>query len=110
MGEPWQLWLLLLPCALATYFWRGLGVLLAGRQRIDSELFRWVDCVAYAMVTGLIARMVVMPTGTLASATLIERLLACAVALLCYWLTRKNLFAGVASGTVVIVLMSYLRN
>lgn len=110
MSEPWQLWLLLLPCALATYFWRGLGVLLAGRLRVESELFRWVECVAYAMVTGLIARMVVMPTGTLASATLIERLLACAVALLCYWLTRKNLFAGVASGTVVIVLMSYLRN
>jgi branched-subunit amino acid transport protein len=104
-----ELWLLLLACAIATYFWRGLGVLLAGRLQVESEWFRWVECVAYAMVTGLIARMVVMPTGTLASSPLPERLLACAVALLCYWLTRKNLFAGVASGTVVIVLMRYLR-
>jgi branched-subunit amino acid transport protein len=105
-----ELWLLLLLCAAATYFWRGLGVLLAGRLAVNSELFRWLECVAYAMIAGLIARMVVIPTGTLAAAPLFDRLLACAVALLCYWLTRKNLFAGVASGTVVIVLMSYLRN
>ncbi len=104
-----ELWLLLLLCALATYFWRGLGVLLAGRLRVDSELFRWVECMAYAMVTGLIVRMVLMPTATLASVALFDRLLACGVALACYWLTRKNLFAGVASGTGVIVLMSYFR-
>ena len=36
-------------------------------------------------------------------------MLACGVALLCYRLTRKNLFAGVASGTAVIVLMGNFR-
>jgi branched-subunit amino acid transport protein len=104
-----ELWLLLLLCAMATYFWRGLGVLLSGRIKVESELFRWVECVAYAMVTGLIARMIVMPTGTLAASPLAERLLACAVALLCYRLTRRNLFAGVASGVAVMVAAAYLR-
>lgn len=103
-----ELWLLLLLCAMATYFWRGLGVLLSGRIRIDSDLFRWLECVAYAMITGLIARMIVMPTGTLAATPLTARVLACGVALLCYRLSPKNLPAAVGSGTLVMVLMSYL--
>ena len=104
-----ELWLLLILCAIATYLWRGLGTLLAGSIRLDSDLFRWLECVAYAMVTGLIARMVVMPSGTLATTPLTERLLACGVALLCYRLSGRNLFASVALGVAVMVGASYWR-
>jgi branched-subunit amino acid transport protein len=83
-------------------------MLLSGRIALDSDLFRWLECVAYAMVTGLIARMIVMPSGTLAATPLAARLLACGVALLCYRLTRRSLPAAVASGTLVMVLLSYL--
>lgn len=102
-----ELWLLVLLCAVATYFWRGLGVLLSGRIKADSEIFRWVECVAYAMVAGLIVRMIVMPTGTLAMSPLWERLLACAVALVIYWLTKKNLFIAVGAGLATIVGAAY---
>ena len=61
-----ELWILLILCTLGTYAWRGLGVLLAGRLEPDSDLFRWVSCVAYAMIAGLVMRLIVMPGGPLA--------------------------------------------
>lgn len=100
-----ELWLLLALCTMVTYFWRGLGVVLSGRINVDSELFRWAECVAYAMICGLITRIVVMPTGTLSTCPLWVRVLACAAALLCYRLTRKNLSAGVAAGLMVMAAL-----
>jgi branched-subunit amino acid transport protein len=103
-----EFWLLLLLCVAATYFWRGLGMLLSGRIAVDSDLFRWLECVAYAMITGLIVRMIVLPGGTLAATPLSVRLLACSVGLLCYRLCRKSLPAAVAGGTLVMLLAGYL--
>ena len=107
-GAP-EIWLLVLAGAAATYAWRGLGVLLSGRIEPDSELFRWVACVAYAMIAGLVARIIVMPTGALSETLLVERLAACAVALVAFYATRRNLFAGVAAGAVSLVAFNYLR-
>lgn len=104
-----ELWLLIAACGLGTYLWRGLGVALSGRIEPDSELFRWAACVAYAMVAGLIARIVVMPTGVLAESLLMDRLAACAVALIAYYAVRRNLFAGVIAGAATLVVLSQLR-
>jgi branched-subunit amino acid transport protein len=104
-----ELALLVLACGAATYMWRGLGVLLSGRVRADSELFTWVGCVAYAMVASLIARMVFLPSGTLTATLLPERLLACAVALAVYYAGRRNLFLGMLAGFVAIVCTGWLR-
>jgi branched-subunit amino acid transport protein len=104
-----ELALLVLACGAATYIWRGLGVLLSGRVRADSEIFTWVGCVAYAMVASLIARIIFLPSGTLTATLLPERLLACAVALAVYHAGRRNLFLGMSAGFVVIVASGWLR-
>lgn len=101
-----ELWALVAACAAGTYLWRGLGVLLSGRIRVDSEIFSWIACVAYAMVAGLVARIVVMPTGMLAETALTERLMACAVALAAYYVGRRNLLIGVGAGVAAIVLIA----
>lgn len=99
----------MLACGAATYMWRGLGVLLSGRVRVESEIFAWVGCVAYAMVAALISGMVFAPAGTLATTTLTERLLACAAALAVYYWRRRNLFIGIVAGFAVIVTAGLLR-
>lgn len=104
-----DLWLLVLACAAGTYLWRGLGVLLSGRIQVDSELFKWVACVAYAMVAGLIVRIIVMPAGMLAQSMLTDRLLACALALLAFYTCRRNLFIGVCAGVVTLIAFNYAR-
>ena len=104
-----ELWILVVASALGTYAWRGLGVLLSGRIKVNSELFNWVACVAYAMVAGLISRIVLMPGGMLAETALAERLIACAAALVAYYASRRNLFLGVGAGVAAIMAMSALR-
>lgn len=98
-----DLWLLLAACGAATYLWRGPGVLLSAGIDPRSRGFTWVACVAYAIIAGVISRMLVMPTGELAEITLAERALGSAAALAAYfWLTRRNLFIGIFAGALAL--------
>lgn len=101
--------LLVLVCGAGTYLWRGLGVTLSGRIRPESAVFTWVGCVAYAMIAGLIARIIVMPVGILTKTLLEHRLLGCAVALAVFFLFRRNLFIGVVTGGIVLMVLHYAR-
>jgi branched-subunit amino acid transport protein len=100
--------LLVLACGLATYLWRGLGVLLSGRISANGEFFAWAGCVAYAMIAGLTTRILLMPSGTLADTPLWARLLGCAVALAVYFSWRRNLLVGIAVGFGVLIGALYL--
>ena len=100
-----ELALLVLGCAIATYAWRGLGLLVSGRVRIDSDFFVWAGCVAYALIAGLAVRIILLPAGTLATTPLPERLIACAIALIAYFALRKNLFIGIVAGFVALVAL-----
>ena len=100
-----ELALLVLGCAVATYLWRGVGMLVSGRVRMDSEFFIWAGCVAYALIAGLAVRILLLPTGTLAATPLPERLAACAIALVVYFVFRRNLFVGIATGFVALVAL-----
>ena len=104
-----ELALLIVACGLATYLWRGLGMLVSSRVRMDSEFFIWASCVAYAMIAGLAVRILLLPTGTLAATPLPERLVACAIALVVYFVARRNLFVGIAAGFVVLVTLGAAR-
>jgi branched-subunit amino acid transport protein len=98
--------LLAVACGLGTYLWRGLGVALSARIRPESELFAWIGCVAYAMLAGLISRVILMPSGALEHTALWQRLAATGFALLAYLLfTRKNLFAGVVASAVAMYVI-----
>jgi branched-subunit amino acid transport protein len=105
-----ELALLVVGCAIATYLWRGLGMLVSARVRMDSEFFVWAGCVAYALIAGLAVRILVLPTGTLAATPLPERLVACVIALVVYFVFRRNLFVGIAAGFVALVGLVAIRN
>lgn len=104
-----ELWSLLVVCGAATYLWRGPGVLISTGMNPRSEVFSWVSCVAYAIIAGVVSRMLLMPTGALAETTLVERALGCAAGAAAYfWLTRRNLLAGVAAGAFAMGLLKAL--
>ena len=100
--------LVLVTVALITYAWRGLGVLLSGRIDPEGPVFEWVGCVAYALLAGLIARMIVLPIGPLEATALGARLAAAAVALAMFFLSRKNIGLGVAAGAGALVLLTWV--
>lgn len=100
-------WIVVLAGAVATYVWRGLGVLLSGRIDPEGLVFRWVGCVAYAVLAGLVARMILLPIGSLAATPLLNRVAAAGAALLVFYVARRNLLLAVVVGGGALTLLSY---
>jgi branched-subunit amino acid transport protein len=98
--------LLVLACGAGTYLWRGMGVAVSSWLAPDSELFAWVGCVAFAMLAGLVSRIVLIPSGPLEHTVLWQRLAAVGVSLVMYLaITRKNLLAGVMASAAAMYLL-----
>lgn len=105
----WGPYIALAVTFLVTYGLRALGVTLSGRLNTDSAIFEWVACVTYALLAGLISRMIVLPVGPLAETPLADRLGAALLALAIFFLTRRNLLLGVLSGFSLLVLLTWGR-
>ncbi len=109
-AQVWGPVLVILLGGLVTYVWRALGVSLSGRIDPDGPLFAWTACVAYALLAGLIARMILLPRGDLAETATLDRLGAAAIALAVFFLmTRRNMLAAVAAGSGTLVLLTWAR-
>jgi len=91
-------WWIVLGCAAATFLWRALGVLVARRIDANGAFFRWITCVSYAMVAGLIFRMIMLPESDLAGVSLPIRIAAVVIAFGAYYLFKRRLVAGVLAG------------
>jgi len=103
--SPW--WYILMG-GLVTYAWRGAGVALSGRMGAEGPFLRWVTSVAYALLAGLIARMIVLPQGGLADTPLLVRLSAALVAFGVYFLARRNILLGVMAGTFWLIIFTWV--
>lgn len=103
--ETSQLWLIVLGCAAATFVWRGLGVMVVRRIDADGDFFKWISCVSYAMLAGLVFRMIMLPESELASVSLMHRILAVVIAFGAYYLFGRRLVAGVVAGGVSLAVM-----
>ena len=98
--------LLVLACGAGTYLWRGLGVAVSTKLSTDSEFFAWVGCVAFAMLAGLVSRIVLIPSGPLENTALWQRLAATAISLVVYFVvTRKSLISGVLASASAMYLL-----
>jgi len=100
-----SLWLIVLGCGAATFVWRFLGVVVVKRIDANGAIFQWITCVSYAMVAGLIFRMVIMPESELASVSMVIRITAVAIAFAAYFLFRRRLVAGVLAGGISLSTM-----
>lgn len=88
----------------ATLLWRGLGVFLAQRLDPKGAVFRWFSFASFAVLAGLLSRLLILPTGDLATIGLEVRLGAAVIGVAAFYLSRRNLLVGVASGTLSFAL------
>ena len=107
IGDWHSLIVLLLAGFLPNEVWRMLGLWLGGGVDEESELLVWVRAVATAILAGVIAQILVIPPGALASIPPGLRYGAVAVGLVVFMLTRRSIFLGVASGELVMVAGKY---
>ena len=108
MGDAAYGYLILVVAAACTYGWRALGVALAGRIGPNSAWLEWIGCVAYALLAGLIARMLVLPAGPLTDTALLSRAIAVGLAIAVYFGLRRNILAGVLAGAGALTLLESL--
>ena len=94
---------LLLLGVLPSEIWRWLGLMLGGGLDEDSEIIMWVRAVATALIAAVVARIVLIPPGALASMPLGVRLAALGIGFLAFLLIRRSAFAGVLVGEAVLV-------
>lgn len=108
--QGWGLWIALAGATLGTYFCRAIGVLLAKRINQDSEIFRWLAAVTYAMVAALVVRMVLMPVGLLSTVPVWIRILICilSVGVMVSSPTRR-LVPALLTGTLLMLAYGVIR-
>jgi hypothetical protein len=100
----WGYLVLLLVGFLPADLWRMLGLLMARGIDEESELLVWVRAVATAVLAGVIAKIVFFAPGTLAVLPLSARLIAISCGFFAFLLTRRSVFAGVATGEVALMI------
>lgn len=102
-----QLVYMLVAGFLANNVWRWAGVVASRGLDENSEIVRWVRAVATALVAGLVAKIVLFPSGDLALVPQGLRVGALAAAVVAYFAFRRSVIAGVAAGEIVLIGGNY---
>lgn len=89
-----ELYLIIGLAIMATYVWRLAGVFFAKKIDPNGQVFIWLGCVAYALLAGLMSRVLLVPVGVLADTGLFGRLLAMSAGFLVYYLCGRSFFAA----------------
>ena len=105
------MWAALIAACLGTYLWRGLGVFLSGKISQDSEIFKWLSAVTYAMVAALTLRIILLPVGLLSTVPIYVRLIVSVLALIVmYSRPEKRMVPALLTGTLALVLYALAVN
>ena len=97
-GDPSALLVLLLAGVLPNEIWRMLGLWLGGGIDETSEVLVWVKAVATAILAGVIAQILFLPPGALASIAAPLRYGAVAIGFVAFFVSRRSIFVGVVTG------------
>ena len=84
--------------------WRWLGIVLGRGLDEESEIILWVRGVATALIAAVVARIVVLPPGALASVPLTVRIAALGIGFAAFLLIRRSALAGVLAGEAALIL------
>jgi len=104
-----HLWLIIFVSILSTYIWRLLGIVIANHLHPDSAVSQWITCVAYAVLAGIIARMIVATEGALAEAPLVDKLVALGIGFAVFYIAKRNTSFGTAAAFLSFMMFSLWR-
>ncbi len=109
MLSGWSLGAALIGACVGTYICRANGVLLSSHIHQDSEIFRWLSAVTYAMVAALTIRLILLPVGLLETVPVWTRILICGLSLgLTLYRPGRLLTPALFLGTLLMILYGAL--
>jgi hypothetical protein len=88
--------------------WRLLGLIMARGLNEKSEIVLWSRAVATAILAGVIAKLILFPSGELAAMPLSVRVIAAASGFAAFLAIRRSLLAGVAIAEIVLIVGGFL--
>ena len=98
--------LVILVTSFATYLSRFLGVISSEKIKETSKIFKWFNCVAYATLAALIARMIVFPAGVLSESVIFFRFIVLIGAIILFLITKKNLVYPTVLSAIILALLN----
>ena len=98
--------LVILVTSFATYLSRFLGVLSSEKIKETSKIFKWFNCIAYATLAALIARMIVFPAGVLSESAIFLRFIVIMSAIILFLITKKNLVYPTVLSAIILALLN----
>ncbi len=106
-GGLWPYLVVIIFGFLPTEIWRTLGVLAGRGLDENSEVFRWVRFVATALVTAVVAKLLLNPQGALMQIPLWGRLGAVALGIAVMLATRRSIVFGLLAGEAALIAVGY---
>jgi len=104
LDELWPYLVLILVGFLPNEMWRALGLVLARGLNEDSEIVVWSRAVATAILAGVIAKLILFSSGSLAAIPLPVRAGAAVCGFLAFLAVKRSVFVGVAVGEAALLL------
>ena len=83
-----------------------MGVISSEKIKETSKIFKWLNCIAYATLAALIARMIIFPAGVLSESAILYRLVIIIAAILLFLITKRNLVYPTVLSAIVLALLN----
>jgi branched-subunit amino acid transport protein len=109
-GGLWPYLVVLIFAFLPTEIWRVLGVIMGKGLQEDSEVFHWVRMVATALVAAVVAKLILSPSGALATVPLWGRAGAIVVGCAVVVFSRGSVLWGLVVGELSLVAFGFLAS
>ena len=94
--------------SLATFISRFMGAITSKKISVNSKIFQWFNCVAYATLAALIGRMIIFPAGVLANSELLIRIIVMVSCVLIFVILRKNLVIPTIFSAILLTALTSL--
>jgi hypothetical protein len=94
----------------ASDFWRWAATVLGRGFREEDEVVLFARMVATAVLTGVVAKLILFPTGALEAVPLWGRLLAMGAGMLAFVLRGRSVWAAIGVGQASLLAVAYLTS
>ena len=98
--------LAILVTSFATYISRFLGVITSKKIKENSKILRWFNCLAYATLSALLARIIIFPEGVLVEVNYLIRFLVVFICLIIFLISKKNFVYPTVLSALLLALLN----
>lgn len=90
---------------IATYMWRALAVIAVTRIDPESDVLLWVRAVSTALVAALVMRMIIAPSGVLATIAIEHRFAAVVIGVGAFYIASRSTQIATFATVIALVLL-----